>query len=89
MIASFYYTIVRDDEDVDVLVEYEARRYGGEVDIDLRSVTLDGVKIETSGGEDRAIMDACFDRVDEDYQAEEDSYADYRYEQRRDDRDED
>lgn len=85
MFASFYFTITRDDEDLDVLVEYEAIKAFGDIDINLTSVTLDGVEIETSEAEDKAMLDACFDRVDEDWQADQDAYGDYVYEMRRDD----
>lgn len=85
MFASFYFTITRDDDDLDVLVEYEATKAFGDIDINLTSVTLDGVEIETSEAEDKAMLDACFDRVDEDWQADQDAYGDYLYEMRRDD----
>ena len=85
MFASFYFTITRDDEDLDVLVEYEAIKAFGDIDINLTSVTLDGVEIETSEAEDKDMLDACFDRVDEDWQANQDAYGDYVYEMRRDD----
>ena len=85
MFASFYFTITRDDDDLDVLVEYEATKAFGDIDINLTSVTLDGVEIETSEAEDKAMLDACFDRVDEDWQADQDAYGDYVYEMRRDD----
>ena len=85
MFASFYFTITRDDDDLDVLVEYEAIKAFGDIDINLTSVTLNGVEIETSEAEDKAMLDACFDRVDEDWQADQDAYGDYVYEMRRDD----
>lgn len=85
MFASFYFTITRDDDDLDVLVEYEATKAFGDIDINLTSVTLDGAEIETSEDEDKAMLDACFDRVDEDWQADQDAYGDYIYEMRRDD----
>lgn len=85
MFASFYFTITRDDEDLDVLVEYEAIKAFGDIDINLTSVTLNGVEIETSEAEDNAMLDACFYRVDEDWQADQDAYGDYVYEMRRDD----
>lgn len=84
MFSSFEYTLTRDDKDVDVLVEYQASRAFGDVDIDLISVTLDGVEIDTTEEEDRKLIEACFDRVDEDFIAEEDAYGDYRYEMSRD-----
>lgn len=85
MFASFWITLTRDDEDQDVLVEYEAIKAFGDIDINLTSVTIDGAEIETSEAEDKAILDACFDRVDEDWAAEQDAYGDYRYEMSRDD----
>lgn len=85
MFASFYYTLTRNDEDVDVLVEYQATKSFGDVDIDLISVILDGAELDTSETEDRELIQACFDRVDEDFWAEAEAYGDYRYEQSRDD----
>jgi len=85
MFSSFYYTITRDNEDVDVLVEYEAIRAFGDVDVDLVKITLDGIEIETTEAEDLEFIEACFDHVDEDFVAEAEAYGDYRYEQSRDD----
>lgn len=85
MFASFDFTLTRNDDDFDVVVEYEATKAFGEIDINLTSVTFNGVEIETTEAEDKAMLDACFDRVDEDWQADQDAYADYLYEMRRDD----
>ena len=87
MIASFYFTLNRNGEDVDVLVEYEALKVFGDIDVDILSVTLDGVETETSSTEDNEILGACFDRLDEDWQADQDAYGDYLYEMRRDNED--
>lgn len=85
MFASFYATITINDEDVDVLVEYTATGRGDNVDIDLTSVTLDGVEIDTTAAQDEALMAACFDRVDDDFEDEAAAYGDYRYEMSRED----
>ena len=85
MFASFYATITINDEDADVLVEYTATGRGDDVDIDLTSVTLDGVEIDTTAAQDEALMAACFDRVDDDFEDEAADYGDYRYEMSRED----
>lgn len=85
MFASFYATITINDEDADVLVEYTATGRGDNVDIDLTSVTLDGVEIDTTAAQDEALMAACFDRVDDDFEDEAADYGDYRYEMSRED----
>lgn len=84
MIAEFTHTLTIGDEDVDVLVEYSAIRCFGEVDIEVLSVTLDGQEVLTLPDQDKDILDACFDRVDDDLQADADSEGDYRYDQSRD-----
>lgn len=83
MFASFYATITINDEDMDVLVEYTATGRGDDVDIDITSVTLDGVEIDTTAAQDEALMAACFDRVDDDFEDEAAAYGDYRYEMSR------
>lgn len=85
MLASFYATITINDEDADVLVEYTATGRGDNVDIDLTSVTLDGVEIDTTAAQYEALMAACFDRVDDDFEDEAADYGDYRYEMSRED----
>lgn len=85
MFASFYATITINDEDIDVLVEYTATGRGDDVDIDITSVTLDGVEIDTTAAQDEALMAACFDRVDDDFEDEAAAYGDYRYEMLRED----
>lgn len=85
MFASFYATITINDEDIDVLVEYTATGRGDDVDIDITSVTLDGVEIDTTAAQDEALMAACFDRVDDDFEDEAAAYGDYRYEMSRED----
>lgn len=85
MFAEFYITLIRNDEDVDALVEYEARRAFGDIDVDITSVTIDGVEVDTSFAEDQKIMERIWGRVDEDFQVDADSYADYRYEMSRED----
>jgi len=83
MFASFYFTLTRADDDIDVLVEYQATKAFGDVDIDLTSVTIDGVEIETTDAEDKAMIEACFERVDEDFEDEAANYGDYLHDMRR------
>jgi hypothetical protein len=83
MFSSFYTTITINDEDVDVLVEYRATKCFGDVDVELISVTLDGNEIETTAEQDKAFIQECFDRVDDDYEDEQASYGDYRYDMSR------
>lgn len=84
MIAEFTHTLTIGDEDVDVLIEYSAVRCFGEVDIEILSVTLDGQNFVTMPEQDKEIIDACFDRVDDDWQADADAEGDYRYDLSRD-----
>lgn len=84
MIFDFWFTITRGDEDFDAIVEYEAERCFGDVDVNIVSVTIDGVEIETTEDEDKAILEACFSRVDEDFYEQQAAYGDYLYEMRRD-----
>lgn len=81
MIAHFDYTITIGDEDVDVEVEYRAIR--GEDDVELISVTLDGKEIVLTPEQERDIIAACFDRIDDDFEEDRASYGDYRYEMSR------
>lgn len=83
MFPSFYFTITRNEDDVDILVEYQATKEFGDVDIDIISVTLDGDEIETTEAEDKAIIEACFERVDEDFMDAEADYGDYLHDMRR------
>ena len=83
MFASFYATLTIDDEEVDVLVEYTATGCGDDVDIDITSVTLDGVEIDTTAEQDKELFAACFDRVDDDFADDAAAYGDYRYEMSR------
>lgn len=79
MIVEFYHNLKRGDDELDVLVEYKADRYFDDVDIELISVTLDGVEIETSASEEQEIIEACFERLDDDYADEQAAYGDYVY----------
>lgn len=87
MLGSLYTTITINNEDVDVLVKYIVntglRESIGDVFIELISVTLDGVEIETTTEQDEAILQECFENVEEDYEEERASYGDYRYEMSR------
>ena len=83
MFVTFYFTLTRADEDLDVAVEYQASRAFGDVDIDLLSVTINGVEIETTEAEDKAIIEACFERVNDDFEDHEADYGDYLHDMRR------
>jgi hypothetical protein len=68
MIAEFYHTITRNDEDIDVLIEYSAIRCFGEIDVELLSITADDESMaELTHEETSAIYSAIFERVDEDW----------------------
>jgi len=81
MIVEFEHTLTINDEDVDVYVEYRAIR--GEDDVELISVTLDGEEIVLTPEQERDIIAACFDRIDDDFEEDRASYGDYRYEMSR------
>lgn len=81
MIVEFEHTLTINDEDVDVYVEYRAIR--GEDDVELISVTLDGEEIVLTPEQERDIISACFDRIDDDFEEDRASYGDYRYEMSR------
>lgn len=79
MIVEFYYTLTRDEIDFELLVEYTASRHSDDVDIDISNVTLDGAAFKTSYAEDLDILQACYERVDEDFQDYAASEGDYRH----------
>jgi hypothetical protein len=79
MISDFEYIVTRGDIDFQLLVEYTATRDWDEVYIDFISVTLDGVAFETTHKEDLDILEACYERVDEDFEGYAASEGDYRY----------
>jgi hypothetical protein len=79
MISDFEYIVARGDIDFQLLVEYTATRDWDEVYIDFISVTLDGVAFETTHKEDLDILEACYERVDEDFEGYAASEGDYRY----------
>lgn len=81
MIAEFEYTLTRGEIDFELLVEYTASRDWDEVDIDITNVTLDGAAFETSHTEDLDILQACFERVDEDFEGYAANEGDYRYDE--------
>ena len=81
MIVEFEHTLTINDEDVDVYVEYRA--ICGEDDVELISVTLDGEEIVLTPEQERDIIAACFDRIDDDFEEDRASYGDYRYEMSR------
>ena len=84
MIAEFYHTITRNDEDVDVLVEYSATRCFGEIDVELLAITSDDGINELTHEETNEIYSAIFDRVDEDWADAQAAEGDYRYDMSRD-----
>lgn len=79
MIVEFYYTLTRDEIDFELLVEYTASRHWDDVNIYITSVTLDGTAFDITVQEDNEILQACYERVDEDFQDYAASEGDYRY----------
>jgi hypothetical protein len=79
MIAEFEYTLSRGEIDFDLLVEYTATSDWGEVAIDITNVTLDGAAFETTHKEDNEILEACYERVEEDFESYAASEGDYRH----------
>lgn len=84
MLAEFYHTITRNDEDQDVLVEYRATRYSDGPEIEVTSIVLDGEEINVTPEELTAIYVACYDRLDDDFEDYQAGYGDYRYDLSRD-----
>jgi bifunctional pyridoxal-dependent enzyme with beta-cystathionase and maltose regulon repressor activities len=79
MITDFEYTLTRGDIDFELLVEYTATRHWDEVEIDITSVTLDGSNFDITVQEDNEILEACYERVDEDFEGYAASEGDYRH----------
>lgn len=79
MIAEFEYTLTRGDIDFDLLVEYTATSDWDEVDIDISNITLDGIVFDITLQEYDEILEACYERVDEDFEGYAASEGDYRY----------
>ena len=79
MIAEFTYTLTIDGEDVDVDVEYLASSYSDCVEVDEYTVTLCGQVLDLTPDQEKAVLAACFDRLDDDFQADLDAEGDYRY----------
>lgn len=79
MIAEFTYTLTIDGEDVDVDVEYTASSYSDCVEVDEYTVTLCGQVLDLTPDQEKAVLAACFDRLDDDFQADLDAEGDYRY----------
>ena len=77
--AEFTHTLTIDDEDVDVDVEYTASSYSDCVEIDEYTVTLCGQVLDLTPDQEKEVLAACFDRLDDDFQAEADAKGDYRY----------
>lgn len=84
MISEFYHTITRNDEDLDILVEYRAIRCSGGPDVEVTSIILEGEEIAVTPQELTQIYVACHDRVDDDFMDDDASYGDYRYDLSRD-----
>ncbi len=85
MIAEFTHTITIGDDEFEVDVEYRASKYSDCVEVDDFTVTLDGKPIDLTPEQDKAILEACLDRIDDDFQGYADAEGDYRYEMSRDD----
>jgi hypothetical protein len=81
MIVEFAHLLIRQNLDFEVMVEYTATKYSDDVDIDIVNVTHDGVAIETTSVEDLDILQACIERLDEDFEDSAASEGDYRYDQ--------
>lgn len=77
--AEFTHTLTIDDEDVDVDVEYTASSYSDCTEVDEYTVFLDGEVLTLTPEQDKAIIEACLDRLDDDFQADLDAEGDYRY----------
>lgn len=77
--AEFTHTLTIDDEDVDVDVEYTASSYSDCVYVDEYTVTLCGQVLDLTPDQEKAVLAACFDRLDDDFQADADAEGDYRY----------
>jgi len=79
MLSEFTYTLTIDDEDVDVDVEYRASRYSDCDEIDEYTVFLDCEVLTLTPEQEKIILAACLERLDDDFQAEADAEGDYRY----------
>lgn len=79
MIVEFYYTLTRDEIDFELLVEYTASRHWDDVNICITSVTLDGTAFDIMVQEDNEILQACYERVEEDFEDYAASEGDYRH----------
>lgn len=82
MYATFEHTITRGDDEFYVEVGYIA--VGRDVELD--TVTLDGVDFPTTAAEDAEILAACFGRREEDYYDQQAAYGDYLADLRAEDR---
>jgi hypothetical protein len=83
MSAEFSYTITIGDEDIDVEVEYSASSYSDCVEVDEWTVFLGTEVLNLTPEQDREILLACLDRLDDDFQAQADAEGDYRYDMSR------
>ena len=85
----FEYVLQRDDDEfaLDVVYEGSVHRASRWEEHDyfatIVSVTLDDIEFELTEKEEAAILDACYDRLENDLEAEADGYGDYVYEMRR------
>lgn len=81
MIVEFEYTLTRGEIDFELLVEYTASRDWDEVNIYITSVTLDGAAFYITVQEDTEILEACYERVEEDFEDYAASEGDYRHDE--------
>lgn len=79
MIVEFEYTLIRGEIDFDLLVEYTASRDWDEVHIDITSVILYSTNFDIFVSEYNQILQACYERVDEDFQDYAASEGDYQH----------
>lgn len=89
----FETSIINDDEELDVEVEYEGTPYvpatyyqpaeGGEVYV-LSVKDSKGKEMELTEEQELKIFHECQDRLQDDIEAEQDAYGDYKYEEYRD-----
>ena len=86
MLATFDYTLCREDDEYVIEVTYDATIYrgmdgeGDDCDIDVMEITHDGEDFDVTPDECDKIYKACLARVETDYGDAADDEADYRYE---------
>ena len=86
----FQYVLARGDDEFLLEVTYEGSAYranrwsDAEYYASIASVTLGDEEFPLTEQEENAILQACYDRLDDDLEDEENSYGDYVYEMKRD-----